>query len=166
MVRQLRRQLLNCAAILAIAPVHAYAQPVAPTDTQTSEKASTADSNSDIVVTGSRIKDTGYNSPVPVSVLGSKEINAQKPSNITDVLYTLPSVSTSTQSAQNSSPLISCGCGGVSTINMRGLGATRTLVLIDGRRTPPSTFGGIVDINTMPQNLIERVEIVTGGASA
>ncbi len=61
---------------------------------------------------------------------------------------------------------MSSGTAGTSSVNLRNLGTNRTLVLIDGQRSVPSTVQGLVDINTIPQQLIERVEVVTGGASA
>ena len=120
----------------------------------------------DIVVTGTRIIQDGYSAPVPVNVLGAADINAQKPNNIADLVNTLPAVTSGTLTSANSSGNISSGTAGLASVNLRGLGPSRTLVLIDGRRTPPSTFTGIVDLNTIPQDLVQRVELVTGGASA
>ena len=162
MTKKFRCHVLNCTALLAMMPALAYAQ--TPDTADTASAAKSADT--DIVVTGTRIVQDGYSAPTPVNVLGAVEINAQKPANITDLMYTLPAVSASSMTSANSAGNISAGNAGVSTINLRGLGAGRTLVLINGQRTPPSTFDNLVDINTIPQDLIERVEVVTGGASA
>lgn len=118
-----------------------------------------------IVVTGSRIVRDGYDAPTPVSVLGQAEIAARIPGNITDLLDLSPAITASGAAATNSGSL-SNGFAGVNAVSLRGLGAGRTLILLDGQRSVASTFGGVVDVNTIPQALVERVEIVTGGASA
>ena len=120
----------------------------------------------DIVVTGTRIVQSGYNAPVPLNVLGTAEIEARKPSNIADLVLTMPAATGGTTTTAGGGGRISAGTAGISTLNLRALGSGRTLVLLDGRRTPPSTFGNLVDINTIPQDLVKRVDIVTGGASA
>lgn len=144
--------------MVALAPARANAQ--------TNEKAVAAPSDAEIVVTGTRIVRDGYSAPVPVNVLGAADILAQRPNNIAELVNTLPAVGGGTSTPAGSSGNLSSGTAGISTVNLRGLGVTRTLVLIDGRRTPPSTPNGLVDINTIPQDLVERVEVVTGGASA
>jgi iron complex outermembrane receptor protein len=129
-----------------------------PTDSATETPA-------DIVVTGSRIVRDGYSSPTPVTVLGAADIAAQAPANISDFVNQLPAIAGSGTAATSSGSL-SNGIAGVNSISLRGLGAGRTLVLLDGQRSVASTVGGVVDINTFPQDLVERVEVVTGGASA
>jgi outer membrane receptor protein involved in Fe transport len=125
----------------------------------------TGQDGADVVVTGSRIVRDGYSAPTPVTVLGAAEISAQAPANIADFVNTLPAIAGSGTSATSSGSL-SNGIAGINSISLRGLGAGRTLVLIDGQRSVASSVGGIVDINTIPQDLVERVEVVTGGASA
>lgn len=124
-----------------------------------------AGENADITVTGSRIVRDGYGAPTPVSVISEKERKAEAPANGADFVNTLPSVRGSSTAA-NSSVSLSNGLAGVASINLRALGANRTLVLFDGQRSVSSTATGIVDVNTFPQALIERVEVVTGGASS
>jgi len=119
----------------------------------------------EVTVTGSRIVRDGYSAPTPVTVLGAAEIAAQAPANISDFVNQLPAIAGSGTAATSSGSL-SNGIAGVNSISLRGLGAGRTLVLLDGQRSVASTVGGVVDINTFPQDLIERVEVVTGGASA
>ena len=119
----------------------------------------------EVVVTGSRIVRDGYTAPTPVSVVGAAEIKALAPANLADFVNTLPSIAGSTTPA-SSSPNLSQGLAGVNAINLRNLGVNRTLVLVDGQRSVASSAGGVVDINTIPQGLVERVDIVTGGASA
>lgn len=118
-----------------------------------------------IVVTGSRIVRDGYNAPTPVSVISTEEITKEAPANIADFVNTLPSVSGS-QTAVTNSGSLSNGQSGISALNLRSLGQNRTLVLLNGQRSVGSTATGLVDINTFPQALIERVEVVTGGASS
>ncbi|WP_239018076.1 TonB-dependent receptor plug domain-containing protein [Sphingomonas flavalba] len=121
----------------------------------------------EIVVTGSRIMREGYDSPVPVSVIGAEDIEARKPANIADIVFVLPSVSAAgSHSSADSSRQISTGNAGINAVNLRGLGTSRTLILLNGQRVAPSSFSGLVDVNTFPQGLVERVEVVTGGASA
>jgi outer membrane receptor protein involved in Fe transport len=119
----------------------------------------------DIVVTGSRIARSGYDSPTPTTILDADQIRAQAPANLGDFVNTLPSISGSS-TAGNSSGLLSRAQVGINSPNLRSLGMNRTLVLLDGQRSVASTPFGWVDINTFPQDLVKRVEIVTGGASA
>ena len=121
-----------------------------------------------VVVTGSRIVRNGFNAPTPVTVLGAGELNARSDTNVADAINLLPQVNSSvTQTSQPTA--ISGGALGVNLLNLRGLGPTRTLVLQDGKRiinTSFNTAAAAPDINQIPQNLISRVDVVTGGASA
>ena len=120
-------------------------------------------SNSEIVVTGSRIVSNGFQQPTPVTVVSEIEINRQAPPTIASYLNQLPSFGNAT-SAKN--PAINVAGGGAEFVNLRNLGATRTLVLLDTRRVVEATTAGGVDTVTLPFGLIKRVEVVTGGASA
>lgn len=118
-----------------------------------------------ITVTGSRISRTGYDSPIPVSVVTEAELKAEPQANIGDYVNTLPAVRGSQTSSTNSGSL-SNGQAGIATVNLRALGPARTLVLIDGQRSVASSPVGFVDTQTVPQGLIKGVEVVTGGASS
>ncbi|MGC1271279.1 MAG: TonB-dependent receptor plug domain-containing protein, partial [Croceibacterium sp.] len=158
----------TAAAILALAafPAAAYAAEDVPVPAvETAEAAEPADAGETILVTGSRIVRNGNDAPTPVSVISTEEIQAESPANIADFVNTLPSVSGS-QTAANNSGSLSNGQSGISALNLRSLGQNRTLVLLDGQRSVGSTATGLVDINTFPQALISRVEVVTGGASS
>lgn len=121
---------------------------------------------SDIVVTGSRVVRDGYEAPTPLTVVSQEELQSQSPTNnIADFVNQLPSVAGSTRPA-NSRLSLSSGAAGLNTINLRNLGSTRTLVLLDGRRSVGSSVTNLVDVNTFPQALISSVQVVTGGASA
>jgi iron complex outermembrane receptor protein len=119
----------------------------------------------EITVTGSRIVKDGFAAPTPVTVLSSLDIKAQAPANISTFVNQLPAVTQGSTSA-NSSGSLSNGLAGINSVNLRGLGASRTLVLVDGQRSVASATNGVVDVNTVPQDLVDRVEVVTGGASA
>lgn len=128
------------------------------------------DAGESIVVTGTRIVRDGYQAPTPLTVLTEEDIeNGSPTNNIADFVNTLPSLAGSTRPT-NSRLNISSGQAGINTLNLRNLdnniGGTRTLVLVNGRRSVASAITGVVDINTIPQALISRVEVVTGGASA
>jgi outer membrane receptor protein involved in Fe transport len=119
----------------------------------------------EVVVTGTHIESTGFQSPTPTMVMDSADIQAGAPSNLADYVNQLPALAGST-TPQNSNTSISAGTAGINALNLRSLGSSRTLVLLDGRRSPPSTVTGLVDINDIPQGLVKRVDVVTGGVSA
>lgn len=137
---------------------------------QVAELAEATQNRDEIVVTGTRIVRDGFQAPTPLTVLTEEDIQNGSPSNnIADFVNTLPSLAGSTRPS-NSRLNISSGQAGINALNLRNLDAgasgTRTLVLVDGRRSVGSAITGVVDINTIPQALISRVEVVTGGASA
>lgn len=114
----------------------------------------------ELVVTGSRIARQDLTSVSPVATVGEAEMKAQGVVNTENLLATLP------QAAPGVTGTVNNGNGGVSTVNLRGLGSNRTLVLVDGKRQIPTTSTGTVDINLIPPAMIERIEVMTGGASA
>ena len=91
--------------------------------------------------------------------------NSSPTNNIADFVNQLPALAASIRPS-NSRLELSNGQAGINALNLRSLGTVRTLVLVNGRRSVGSTANGIVDINTIPQSLVQRVEVVTGGASA
>jgi outer membrane receptor protein involved in Fe transport len=119
----------------------------------------------DIVVTGSRIVRDGYQAPIPTTVLGGEAITAKAPTNIANLVNELPVFAGSVTPA-SATQALSAGGVGINALNLRNLGANRTLVLLDGQRVGASTLNGWVDVNQFPQALVKRVDIVTGGASA
>ncbi|HXA37675.1 MAG TPA: TonB-dependent receptor plug domain-containing protein, partial [Phenylobacterium sp.] len=127
--------------------------------TATSAYAAAADANGDvseIVVTGTRIPSPNLTSIAPITTVGNADIKAQGVTRIEDITNSLPQVF----AGQGSS--ITNGSNGTATVNLRGLGSSRTLVLIDGRRSQPTP----ADLNFIPAALVERVDVLTGGASA
>ena len=114
-----------------------------------------------MIVTGSRISRRDYSSSTPVVTVGQQALEKTGSVTIDTALKQLPQFVASTGSTTNSS-----GNQGQANLQLRGLGRQRTLVLLDGRRIIPSNSDGSVDLNTLPTQLIENVEIITGGASA
>jgi outer membrane receptor protein involved in Fe transport len=142
----------------------AYAQ-AAPQPAGTSVANGATPDTSGIVVTGTRIVRNGYDAPTPVSVITAAEINKAAPVTIADYVNQLPALQGS-NGPRTSAATAGGGLGGANLLNLRNLGVDRTLVLLDGRRVTPSAVTGGVDINTLPQALVQRVDVVTGGASA
>lgn len=114
----------------------------------------------EITVTGSRIQRQDYQSASPVVSLSAEAFKQNGIINAEELVNTLPQVVPSFSSGNNNPG------NGQSWINLRGLGSERNLVLLDGKRPMPSNENSIVDINTIPVAMIERVEVISGGASA
>ena len=116
-----------------------------------------------VIVTGSRVISDASNSPTPVTIVSTKQLRDTTPGNLADGLNKLPIF-------QGSQTIGRPGDGSQNfasnTLNLRNFGANRTLVLQDGHRATPSNADGTVDIDTLPQMLVSRIDIVTGGASA
>jgi iron complex outermembrane receptor protein len=122
----------------------------------------------EISVTGSRVTRPGLVSQTPVTSLSQEEMDILAPTTLGDALDALPQFrgSTGISDTQNMFGGGYLGNGGQSNLNLRGVGGSRTLVLLDGRRFVPSNRYGTVDVNLFPSALIQRTEVVTGGASA
>ena len=117
---------------------------------------------SEIVVTGSRIGRSGFTTPTPVTVLNTDQLVKSSPSTLADSLRTIPAL-TATTGPQRASGTQG---GGQAFLNLRNLGTVRTLTLLDGRRFVAASQFGTVDVNLLPAGLVQRVDVVTGGASA
>jgi outer membrane receptor protein involved in Fe transport len=144
---------LGSGAFAGMAPAPALAQAPAP--------AAPAERIERIQVTGTRIPLETLESESPVQVLTAQDIKATGLTNIADVLNQLPQV------IPDYGQMLSNGSFGTATVDLRGLGASRTLVLIDGRRVPagdPRLWA--TDLNAIPSPLIQRVDVLTGGASS
>lgn len=125
----------------------------------------TANVEPELVVTGSRVVRNGYEAPTPLTVLSGDEITRSAQVNLVEQVNRLPALAGS-NNPRNTASNISGGFMGISTLNLRNLGATRTLVLLDSQRLPAASLNGLVDANSIPSALVKRVDIVTGGASA
>jgi iron complex outermembrane receptor protein len=149
--RAVRRALIWSALAAAGAPAMAQTQPAA---TQAPVE--------EVIVTGSRIQSPNVTSVSPVTTISAADITATGLTRTEDILNNLPMVF----AGQNST--VSNGSDGTAVVNLRGLGPQRTLVLVNGRRLGPGpgTGSNVSDINEVPAALIERVDILTGGASS
>ena len=139
----------------------AFAQDQVDQGTQATTTGSAADDV--VVVTGSRIRQANLVSTSPVTQVDSEELDLRGTVRVEDMLNTLPQAFAAQGSA------VSNGSTGTATVNLRGLGSVRTLVLVNGRRLPfgsPLPAGQAADLNQIPSALVERVEVLTGGASA
>jgi iron complex outermembrane receptor protein len=116
---------------------------------------------SEVIVTGSRILRQDYEATSPVFTLDADVLRDAGTPQLEQVLNQLPQLVPSITTTSNNPSL-----GGQAQVDLRGLGTSRTLVLVDGGRVQPSTVGGVVDLNTIPASLIESIEIMTGGGSA
>lgn len=114
-----------------------------------------------VTVTGSRLMRKDLSAPSPTTVVSREEIAMSGSATVETVLNEFPQLA-----AGNTSSVNNGGGSGVLTANLRGLGATRTLTLVNGRRFMPANSDGVVDLASIPDALIENVEIMTGGASA
>ncbi|MDB5465311.1 MAG: putative TonB-dependent receptor [Phenylobacterium sp.] len=121
----------------------------------------------ELVVTGSRIQSPNLDSPTPVQVVGQDRLQAEGLHNLADVLQTLPQFAPSFGGSRTQSTFSGTTSSGLNLINLRNLGSSRSLVLINGRRAPSGTiFSNAVDMNLIPSANIKRIDVITGGASA
>jgi outer membrane receptor protein involved in Fe transport len=133
-------------ALLAARPAHAQ-EPEQPLE--------------QVVVTGSRIARPDFESASPILSVAADAFEQRSDLSVDGVVSRLPQFTPDMGSTSNNP-----GNGGQGNVQLRGLGATSTLVLLDGRRLIPANGNGVVDVNVIPPSLIESVEVVTGGASA
>ena len=118
----------------------------------------------EVVVTGTRIVRDGYAAPTPTTVVSAADLLLADPGTLADGLNQLPQFMGSSQ--PQSGGVSANGAAGSNFLSLRNLGSQRNLVLLDGKRFVAASDSGSTDINLLPQNLIQRVETVTGGASA
>src|SRR5687767_2684893 len=158
-----RRLVSTSLAAFAIGPL--LATPAAaqnqPDEAAPAETAASEDET--IIVTGSRLARSTFDTPSPVTVLGSEDFAQLQITNVGEGVAELPAFRPSNNPSTNGFGSFNVGA---QIVNLRGLGVTRNLVLVDGRRFAPTTREGSVDLNFIPSTLVSRVEVVTGGASA
>jgi iron complex outermembrane receptor protein len=141
----------------------------APAATPTAPEAAPADTSTEIVVTGSRIRKSEFNSAAPVQVITAEKSSMSGMIDAAQILQSSSIASGSGQINNTFTGYIVDGGDGINTLSLRGLGAQRTLVLINGRRMPPAGVGGTVgpvDLNFIPQSMVSRYEILKDGASS
>jgi len=141
------------------------ADQAAPSLPGTGISGAAASNGTDIVVTGSRIRRDAFSASVPINTLDQVQLESAGQTNLAEVLADLPEVSLDQTpfgptSGENQN-------SGLATVSLRNIGGNRTLTLIDGRRTVSNAANSnVVSINTIPIDFVERVEIITGAASA
>lgn len=151
-----RRRLLSTSAMPVIAAAMLPALPILPAAAQ--ETGASEDDR--IVVTGSRIARRDLSAPSPLTTVDSAALAINNTVNTEEFLNDLPQLVPAFDSSSNNPG------DGTATLSLRGLGANRTLILVDGKRMVGESIAQTVDINNIPAALIEQIEIVTGGASA
>ncbi len=119
---------------------------------------------SEVIVTGTRITTQGYEAPTPVTVLSADDLLRATPSNMIDALNQTPQFLGSTTPSSQGGNFSNSPRGNF--LNLRGLGAKRILILVDGVRVPPTNFTNTTNIDYIPQIMVQRVDVVTAGASA
>ena len=164
--RAVQLALVNAAAASVALPALAASPDPQTTPAPATNSGSTAPATAmpalqEVVVTGTRINIPGLKSISPVTSLSAKDISQTGATTIEDVLNQLPQV-TADMGAMSSN-----GATGTASLNLRDLGPQRTLVLVNGQRLMPGDAGtNIADINNIPTALVERVDVLTGGASS
>ncbi len=141
-------------AMALLSSAAAYAQDAAAEDDTAAQKDQT------IVVTGSLIRNPNLTASAPIATIGSQELELRQSNVAEEVLRTLPGAVPSVGSNVNN------GNGGSSYVDLRGLGSNRNIVLLDGDRIVPADLTGRVDLNNIPLALIQRTDVLTGGASS
>lgn len=161
-LRSIMRASMSVLAFAAVMP-SALAQEAESQEANPDAAAEEPAPGGEIIVTGSRIEgNSNFKAPTPVTSLSQDQLVASSPATVADALKLLPAI------VPSGGPAAGGGTanGGQNFINMRGLGNDRTLVLVNGMRFVPAGPSGLVDTNLIPQGLVSRVDIVTGGASA
>lgn len=149
---------LRLAAMTGVAAAALMAVPAFAQDADDDDEA--VDDRDRIIVTGSRIARPDYISVSPVFTTTGEDIKMQGAVNIENFLNELPQIIPGLNQNSNNP-----GNGGLATANLRGIGSNRTLILVNGNRITPATNSGAYDLNIIPAGLVERTEVVTGGAS-
>jgi outer membrane receptor protein involved in Fe transport len=146
---------------VAATPLHAQeanTQAAIPSDGQ-GDQAPPA-GGGDIVVTGSRVITNGNNMPTPVTVVSTESLLESQPTGVVQALNNIPALLGSVNGTSN------VNSGGYNQFNLRGIGASRALVLFNGHRLGPTRPQGQTNVDVVPQLLLQRVDVVTGGTSA
>jgi len=164
-----RLLLMTSSALSLVAAAPAYAQEQAPPPQTEAQDSSPDQPQAEaIIITGSRIARRDFSSDTPIVTVSSETLSRTSDVSLDQSLSKLPQFgaganqitsASDVQSTPTSSP-------GIATVNLRGLGSNRTLVLVNGRRTQPANASLVVDLNTIPSAAVQSVEIITGGAGA
>jgi iron complex outermembrane recepter protein len=163
--RNLTQAIRLALAVGAVSGVGAgAAQAQAVQTAQAAQTGATAVANTsleEVVVTGTRIAKPDFEASAPTVSVNTEFLTNSGAVSLENKLNALPQLTPDVTTSSNNP-----SNGGFANLNLRGLGATRTLVLVDGRRAMPQDSSGVVDLNTIPPALIERIDILSGGASS
>jgi len=154
LVRKLHKTVARSVLLSSVSlfvPIAAHAQSTADTGTES------------VTVTGTLISRPGFKSPTPVSSVSGADLEKSAPLTLVDQLSTMPQFG---PGVTNHAGYQLGNLAGSTTVNLRNLGTTRTLILMNGERIVSSQLTNVVDFNLLPSTLIKRVDVVTGGASA
>jgi len=154
----LQSSCLCLAVVLGTSQAFAQGTKVSPITAPENDIAPQDNAGEEIVVSGTRL--VGFSAPTPVTSFSERDLEAKAVRSVTDLMLDVPTLRFNQNSGQVSQPI------GASNLDLRGLGPSRTLLLLDGRRMAATDSSGGVDVNVIPAVLINKVEIVTGGASA
>jgi len=156
----LSRAALKTSAASIVLAVAIMSTPSFAQETVAEAAVESAEAGQSIIVTGSRIARPDLTTAAPIQILGQQEFALSGAVNVEEVLYDLPQVVPSLTGASNNPG------DGAATVDLRGLGAARTLVLVNGRRWMSYDVTQIVDLNTIPASLVKRADVLTGGRGA
>jgi iron complex outermembrane receptor protein len=168
-MNRFRNQLLAStiiAGVALMAPAMASAQSAPPPPPSDQSQANEV---TEVVVTGSRIHRSEYNSPDPIQVISGDTATLEGLANTAQILQTSSLVAGAFQVNNQLTGFVVTGGPGSNTISLRGLGANRTLILVDGHRMGPAGVGGTVgpfDLNVLPASIVDHIEILKDGASS
>jgi len=154
MILRISVPLLASVSMIGLAPLHAQETPQAADDVGT------------ITVTGSRVAKNGNDSPTPVTIVSAESLAQSKPTTVFEALLEQPLFAGSGGGKVGGRTGQGGNNNSIASLNLRGLGPNRGLVLLDGKRVPPQNLDGATDLNQIPQMLLQRVDLQTGGSSA
>ena len=128
------------------------------------QSAQGANSTENVIVTGTRIEN-GSGMPTPMTVVSLDQLNVQDPTSIPEALAQLPMFAPTLGTTSHAEPNGRGFGTPTNNLNLHGLGPIRTLILMDGNRVPGTFYDTTVNVDMLPQMLVQRVDVVTGGAS-
>ena len=161
----MKRDLMVGGSVAVVAAAILYAAQAQAAEAADTRRSGDSRELSEVIVTGSYIAGTPQNSALPVAVLSAQELAKQGSPTVVNIIKSLPAAAGSVGEANR----LMGATAGTATVNLRGFGAARTLVLLNGRRLAPSVsaaVGGAVDVNLLPTAAIGRIEVLKDGAAA
>jgi outer membrane receptor protein involved in Fe transport len=161
----LRKQAMILAASAALSTLAMAARAQQAPRPQPADQPNSGAQLEEVLVTATRLTTAGFDTPTPTQVLDIEQLEQSAHPNIFETVEQLPALMGS-RGTRVGNGGTSEGLNGLSSFSTRGLAPIRTLTLVDGQRIAPANINGSVDVSLLPQLLIQRVDVVTGGASA